>query len=233
MVSMFLLISCTDLQEIIGKQNVIWKTDDNLFKIYVEGPDKSTGSGMFNIDNQLIEVVVYFGWNIHTLECASLNKTNANYTETLIAFSMSAEKKQSNKMTLKCGTNKTGISKLDKITLEMTREDIEEDSLDAKKYIGSIWESSDLSLLFKRTPASYFTNILESYDSETKAKSEYYFLFTNNNDFEIHHNSEVGILAGFYITNNLEMILTVEYNSLFNGEYSIMSFIASDDHNKF
>jgi hypothetical protein len=83
-VSMFLLISCSDLKGIIKKENTMWKTEDNLFRFYIEGPDNGVGSGMFNIDNQLIEVVIRFNWNTNKLECISQSKTNVNVDEIIL-----------------------------------------------------------------------------------------------------------------------------------------------------
>jgi len=240
LLSMFLVLSlssCTSLslRSIDDKQNVVWKTEDDFLTLYIEGYRTYRSYGEMNIDGETIEVIGDFVWHesklvLYTVEEAKIIHDNDGVLtdeSEFVTFGISAPFAwygwfSSTKMNVKTYYNYSGYSELDDLEFTMTVSKIPEDELDARNFIEMDWKNDDLGLVFDSDYLSYFTGIHYGTYTLKSEVMDIYFIFLDDNEFEIHENNEDDtlLLSGTYITNKESMTLQVLTDNIFDNQYS-------------
>jgi len=220
-VSIFLLLlvmtisSCNKDFKGVYKENVRWTSQNNLLEFDIQGPyNEKEGYGKIKINDEILNVLVHLdielgGW-LYIIDFSDFNH---------IIMEFDIDTINGTTLNLITYSNNSGDLSYDDLQLTINRTDLNEDDLDAKKYLNADFINEEYGLNIDGGYLTWFSRNGEiEYDNqELNIRIEY----LSDSKFEIYDNSNNEFLfSGQYISTKEYIELVLDSNDFYPNTLS-------------
>jgi len=220
-VSIFLLLlvmtlsSCNKDFKGVYKENVRWTSQNNLLEFDIQGPyNEKEGYGKIKINDEIITVRVHldieFGGWLYIIEFSDFNH---------IIMEFDIDTINGTTLNLITYSNNSGDLSYDDFQLTINRTDLNEDDLDAKKYLYADFINEEYGLNIDGGYLTWFSRSGEiSYNNQV---FEIRIDYLEDYKFEIYDSNDNELLfSGQYITTKEYIELVLDSNDFFPSSLS-------------
>lgn len=189
-----------------------WVSDDDLLIYDTQGEGNLLGYGSLLVNDERIDVLVEFAWVSPDLNIIDESGE--------IILLLSTTYKSNSHVALEVEFNKTGDSMYDNYSFNMYKTYLEDEELDAKKFLNTGFENLIYKIQFNYLKEARFTHTAKGSIEIDQEKIDLKLVFEDNYMFKIYQdNTDELVAEGTYLSfkNSVELV--------FDEIYSLIPYI--------